>query len=113
VPVETRMQAPVYHQHRPGLRRQVRLGALVEKCSGLRDGRPIDGYIKDPVRLHVKIAIARCRICMHELPPLFHIESHRLEGRVEHAGIGGKQQPARLAIQSSRQGGEIRIGSAV
>jgi hypothetical protein len=45
LPVETGMQAPVYHQHRPGLRRQVRLRALLKKRSGLHDGRPVDGYI--------------------------------------------------------------------
>src|SRR5262249_1332080 len=48
-PVETRVQAPIYHQHRPGLRRQVRLGALLEKRSGLHDGRPVAGYIKNPI----------------------------------------------------------------
>jgi hypothetical protein len=37
----------------------IRLGALLEKRSGLRDGRPVAGYIEDPIGLHVKIAIAR------------------------------------------------------
>src|SRR5215510_14543664 len=85
-----RSQSSVYHQHRPGLRRQVRLGSLLKKCPRLRDGSRIGGYIEDPVRFHVKIAIAGPGIYMHELPPLFHIESHRLEGRVEHAGVGGE-----------------------
>jgi hypothetical protein len=40
--------------------------------------------------LHVKIAVAGEGICMPELPPLFHIEPHRLEGRVEHSGICGE-----------------------
>src|SRR6516165_10800144 len=62
--VETRMQAPIYHQHRPGLRREVRLGVLLEKRSGLRDGRPVAGYIKNAIRLHVKIAIARRGVYM-------------------------------------------------
>jgi len=47
---------------------------------------------------------------MHELPSLFHIESNRLEGGIEHAGVGGEEQPARLAFQRSWQGGKIRIG---
>src|SRR5947199_18310 len=81
-PVETRMQAPVYHQHRAGLRRQVRLGSLLEECPGLSDDRPISGNIEDPIRLHMKIAVARSGGYVHELSPLFHIEPHRLEGRV-------------------------------
>ena len=89
-PVETRMQAPVYHQHRAGLRRQVRLGSLLEECPGLSDGRPISGNIEDPIRLHMKIAVARSGGYVHELALLFHIEPHRLEGRVEHAGVGGE-----------------------
>src|SRR5271166_167986 len=72
VPVETRMQAAVYHQHRPGLRRQVRAGSLLEKCPRLRDGRHVGRYIEDAVRFHVKITIARSGVCTHELPPLFH-----------------------------------------
>jgi hypothetical protein len=63
---------------------------MLEKRSGLHDGRPIARYIKDPIRLHVEIAIARRGVYVHELPPLFHIEPHRLECRIEHAGIGGK-----------------------
>ena len=50
---------------------------------------------------------------MHEFPALFHVESNRLEGRIEHAGVGGEQQPAGLAFQSARQSGKIRIGSSV
>src|SRR5262249_62073107 len=56
--VETRMQAPVYHQHRPGLRREVRLGPLLEKCLCFRHGGPTGGYVEDPIRLHVEIAMA-------------------------------------------------------
>jgi hypothetical protein len=50
---------------------------------------------------------------MHELASLLHIESHRLERRIEHAGVDREQQPARLAVQRARQGGQIRIGRAV
>src|SRR5262245_23964961 len=109
--VETRMQAPVYHQHRPGLRREVRLGPLLEKCLCFRHGRPAGGYVENPIRLHVEIAIAGLGIYVHELPPLFHIEAHRLEGRIEYAGVSGEQQSARLAPQRSRKAGEVRIGS--
>jgi len=63
---------------------------LLEKCPRLRDGRPIGGYIEDPVRLHVKIAVAGPGVYMHELPSLFHIEPNRFEGRIEHAGVGGE-----------------------
>jgi hypothetical protein len=101
------------HQHRPRLRRQLRLGSLLEKCPRLRDDRPIGGYMEDPVWLHVKIAIAGLGVHMHELPSLFHIKPHRLEGGIEHAGVGGEEQPTRLSFQSSRQGREIRVGSLV
>ena len=84
------MQAPVYHQHWPGLRRQVRLGSLLEKGLRLRDGRPIGGYVEDPVRLHVKIALAGFNVCVHEFAPLFHVQAHRLEVGIEHAGVGGE-----------------------
>src|SRR5262245_6302361 len=107
------MQASVYHQHRPGLRREVRLRSLPEKCLCFRHSRPTGGYIEDSVRLHVEITIAGPGIYVHELAPLFHIETHRLEGRIEHAGVGGEQQPTRLALQSSGKTGEIRIGSSV
>src|SRR5436190_12364083 len=50
---------------------------------------------------------------MGELPPLLQVEPHRLEGRIEHAGIHSKQQPAPLAFQCARQRGEIGIGCAV
>jgi len=44
---------------------------------------------------------------------MFHVEAHRLEIRIEHAGFGGEQQPTRLALQSSGKTGELRIGSSV
>src|SRR5262249_11101498 len=111
--VETRMQAPVYHQHRPGLRREVRLGPLLEKCLCFRHGGPTGGYVEDPIRLPVEIAMAGPDIYVHELSPLFHIEAHRLEGRIEHAGVCGEYQRAGCAFQSSRQIGEICIGSSI
>src|SRR5207247_7349261 len=112
-PVETRMQAPVYHQHRAGLRRQVRLGSLLEECPGLSDDRPISGNIEDAIRLHMKIAVARSGVYVHELALLFHIESHRLEGRGEHAGVGGESQPPCLVSETARQGGASRTGRPV
>jgi hypothetical protein len=42
-PVETRMQAPIDHQHRPGLRRQLRPRFLLKKLPCLCDGRCIGG----------------------------------------------------------------------
>ena len=107
------MHAPVYHQHWAGLRGQVRPGPLLEKCLRLDDGRPIAGHVEDPIRLHVKVAVPGPGVCRHELAPVFHIESDGLEGRIEHAGIGGEQEPFRLAFHGARQGGKIRIGSAV
>src|SRR6266480_4015695 len=68
------------------------------RCPRLRDGSPIAGYIERSVGFHVKIAIPGLGVHMHELPPLFHIESYGLEGQIEHAGIRGEQQPARLAF---------------
>src|SRR5205823_5063224 len=50
---------------------------------------------------------------MDELAPPFHVEVHRLEDRIEHAGVGGEQRFACRALQSSRQGGEIRIRRSV
>jgi hypothetical protein len=78
----------------PGLRRQVRLRPLLEKCPCFP--RPLDRrlYRRDPIRLHVEIAVAGPGIYVDELPSLFHVEAHRLEGRIEHAGVGGEQQPA-------------------
>ena len=60
------------------------------KCPRLRDGSPIAGYIEHSVGFHVKIAIPGLGVHMRELPPLFHIESYGLEGRIEHAGVGGE-----------------------
>jgi hypothetical protein len=51
----------------------------------------------------VKIAIAGRVAYTDELAPLFHIKAHRLEGRIEHAGVGSEQQLTRLVFQSSRQ----------
>jgi hypothetical protein len=84
------MHAPIHHKHWPGLCRQVGAESLCKKCPRLRDGRFIAGYKEDPIRLHVKIAISGQGIYMHELPPLFYIEPHRLEGRIEHSSIGGE-----------------------
>jgi hypothetical protein len=84
------MQSPVYHQHRTGLRRQVRLRSLLEECLCFRHGRPTGSDIEDAIGLHVEIAVAGSGVCVHELAPLFHIEAHRLEVRIEHAGVGGE-----------------------
>ena len=50
--------------------------------------------------------------CTRFSPPL-HVQAHRLERGVEHASVGGKQQPTRPAFQIARQSGKIRIGSPV
>jgi hypothetical protein len=102
-PVETRMQASVYYKHRPRLRRQVRLRALFEKCLCFGHDCATGGYVEDPIRLHMKIAIAGRGAYTDELAPLFYVKAHRLEGRIEHAGVGGEQQLDRLMFQSSWQ----------
>ena len=35
--------------------------------------------------------------------PMTSVKAHRLEGRIEHAGVGGEQQLDRLMFQSSWQ----------
>ena len=66
----------------------VRVENKIDLASG--DGSPIAGYIEHSVGFHVKIAIPGLGVHMHELPPLFHIQSYGLEGRIEHAGVGGE-----------------------
>jgi hypothetical protein len=51
---------------RPGLRRNVGLAALLDKCLCLRHGRSTGGYIEDPIWLHVEIAIAGLGIYVDE-----------------------------------------------
>src|SRR5262249_24646899 len=48
------------------------------------------GHVENPIRLHLGNAIAGTGIYVHELSPLFHIQAHRLEGRIEHAGVGAE-----------------------
>ncbi len=58
--------------------------------NGQREPTPMPWTAARPTDSSVKIAIPGLGVHMRELPPLFHIESYGLEGRIEHAGVGGE-----------------------
>jgi len=83
------------------LRNRFYIGEVAFKGEILSGEQPtiLDRDLFDPIRFHVKIAIAGRGAYTDEFAPLFHIKAHRLKGRIEHAGVGSEQQLARLVFQ--------------